>query len=146
MSVATIDLKIDTTYQKSVAIHKANTSWQKDIDSLLDRMNELNEYLTTLHGLLLGLTFEIERDMDGFKKSQAAPVKLSKLVRICVKMLNVVKSSDLYPGVKTTYSTLRQEISYLNELIADRKVSKDLDADEEMQDIIKATIKAAKRG
>ncbi len=143
-AAAAIDLKIETTYKKSLAVHKNQANWQKDIDNLLDRMNELNEYLTNLHGLLLNLTFEIERDMAGFKASKIAPDVLKKLVQLSAKMLNLVKKSDLYRGVKTTYATLRQEVSYLNELAADRMISAELDTDEDFATIAKATIKAAK--
>jgi sugar phosphate isomerase/epimerase len=145
MSAATIDIKIAATYKQSEVLYKAKSTWQKDIDDMLDRMNELNSYLTSLHKLLLSLTFNIEHDMKGFKQSITAHKNLGQLVALCVKMLNVVRKSDLYPGVKTSYHSLKEEISYLNELANDRKVALELEADSEMGDIINATIKAAKR-
>ena len=144
MATATIDLKIESAYKSSKALYKKEQTWQEKVDSLLDRMNELNTMLTSFHTLLLKLTFEIERDMDSFKESKNAPSNIKKILEISVKLLNSVKKSDLYPGVKTNYYTLKQELSYLNELAHDRLISINLDKDEEMQSIIEATINAAK--
>jgi hypothetical protein len=145
MSDTAIDIKIDSAYRKSESLYKAKTTWQQDIDTLLDRMNELNRLMTDLHTLLLNITFEIERDMKGFKESKMAPRSIKKIVSNSVKILNRVQRSVLYPGVKTTYYTLHQEISYLNELVVDRSVGISLDTDAEMAEIIKGTIKAANR-
>jgi len=145
MNDMAIDIKIDTANRKSESLYKKKTSWQQDVDSLLDRMNELNKLLTDLHALLLNITFEIERDMTGFKKSKMAPAGIKKLVAVSIKILNQVHRSTLYPGVKTTHHTLKQEISYLNELIADRSVSIALDNDSEMKEIIQSTLQAANR-
>lgn len=145
MATATIDLKIQTAYKESQVLYKQEPSWQEKVDKLLDRMNALNRLLIGLHGVVLRLTFEIERDMDGFKNSNTAPKAIKKLVEGGIKMLAKVRASDLYPGVKTTYHTLKQEISYLNELVHDRKVSLELDEDEEMKSIIESTLSAAKR-
>ncbi len=145
MATTTIDLKIETACKKSEALYKRKPTWQEEVDDLLDRMNALNKVLNTFHALLLKLTFDIERDMDGFKKSKHAPTNIKRLVAISVKILNLVQRSKLYPGVKTTYHTLKQEISYLNELVHDRQVSLELDEDDEMKSIIEATVSAAKR-
>lgn len=145
MSTATIDLKIETAYRESQVLYKKEQTWQEKVDKLLDRMNALNRMLTALHSLLLKLTFEIERDMDGFKQSKHAPANIKKLVTITAKLLNTVRQSDLYPGVKTTYHTLKEEVSYLNELLHDRQVSLELDEDDEMKSIIEATLSAPKR-
>ncbi len=145
MATATIDLKIQTAYKESQVLYKREPTWQEKVDSLLDRMNALNRLLIGLHGVVLRLTFEIERDMDGFKNSKGAPKAIKKLVEDAMKMLAKVRATDLYPGVKTTYHTLRQEVSYLNELVHDRKVSLELDEDDEMKSIIETTLSAAKR-
>ena len=145
MSTATIDLKIDTAYKKSESLYKAKTTWQQNIDTMLDRMNDLNRLMTDLHTVLLHITFEIERDMAGFKKSKAAPLAVKKLVATSIKILNRIHRSTLFPGVKTTYHILHQEISYLNELVEDRATAISLDNDDEMKEIIKSTVKAARR-
>lgn len=145
MSTATIDLKIKTACKESQALYKKEPTWQEKVDNLLDRMNALNKMLVAFQRVLLKITFEIERDMEGFKKSENAPANIKKLVAVSVKILNLVHKSDLYPGVKTTYHTLKQEISYLNELVHDRKVSIELEADDEMKNIIQSTLSAAKR-
>jgi hypothetical protein len=145
MAAATIDLKIKTAYKESEALYKKEATWQQKVDNLLDRMNALNKALISLHSVLLKLSFEIERDMEGFKKSRLAPSSIKKVVAISVKILNKIHRSDLYPGVKTTYYTLKQEISYLNELVNDRKVSLELEEDDEMKSIIESTLSAAKR-
>ncbi len=145
MAVATIDSKIETAFRQSQTFSKEEMSWQEKVDKLLDRMNALNRLLTGLHGVVLKLTFEIERDMDGFKKSKIAPEAIKKLVAGATRTLNKVYKSDLYPGVKTTYHTLKQEISYLNELVHDRKVSIELDEDDEMKSIIESTLNTIKR-
>jgi hypothetical protein len=145
MSVATLDIKINSAYKQSENLYKREQSWQEQIDSLLDRMNALNGFLDSYRELLLKLTFEIERDMDGFRNSQNAPIIIKKLVAVSIKALNRIQKSDLYPGVKTTFHKLRQEISYLNELVHDRKVSIELMNDEEMDEIIQTTLTAANR-
>lgn len=145
MSVATIDTKIKSACKRSESLYNAEPTWQEKVDHLLDRMNLLNGFLDSYRELLLMLTFEIERDMDGFRKSEAAPKNIKKLVAISVKILNKIHKSDLYPGVKTTFHKLKQEISYLNELVHDRDLSIKLAADKEMDEIIKTTISAANR-
>ena len=145
MSIATIDLKIQTAFKESEALYKRETTWQEKVDSLLDRMNELSGLMDCLKSVLLRLTFEIERDMDGFSKSQQGPIVMKKLVSISIKMLNAIRKSDLYPGVKTSYTNLKQEISYLNELLHDRKVSLELEDDDEMKSIIESTLSASRQ-
>ena len=144
MATATIDKKIETAYKKSEEIYNKPFTWQEKVDELLDRMNALNKMLTTLQGVLLKITFEIERDMDGFKQSQMAPDAIRKLVSVSARILNIVHKSDLYPGVKTTYHALKQEVSYLNELAHSRKVSLQLDKDNDMENIIESTLRAAR--
>ncbi len=144
MSVATIDLKIQTAYKESEALARKELNWQEKIDNLLDRMNELSGFMDGMKNVVLRLTFEIERDMEGFRKSKQAPVLMKKLVKLSVGMLNVIRKSDLYPGVKTSYANLKQEISYLNELLHDREVSLALEEDDEMKNIIQSTLTAAK--
>ncbi|MFN8322269.1 MAG: hypothetical protein U0T74_06375 [Chitinophagales bacterium] len=145
MATATIDLKIETAYKKSEALYRKKQIWQEEVDELLDRMNALNKVLTIFHELLLKLSFDIERDMDSFKKSENAPANIKRLVAVSAKLLKLVYHSDLYPGVKTTYRTLKQEVSYLNELVHDRAVSIELEKDDEMKSIIESTLSATKR-
>ncbi len=136
-----IERKISTASKQSEAIiRKDHQSWQEKVDRMLDRMNELGSHLTTLHKVVLFLTFEVERDFENFKKSDVARTDLKNLVRLLVPFLTVVRKSDLYPGVKSTYSTLKGEVSYLNELLSDSKVSDELDQDEEWQNLIKASL------
>ncbi|MFN8276467.1 MAG: hypothetical protein U0T84_03210 [Chitinophagales bacterium] len=144
MESTTIDLKISSAYQQSEALCKRKPRWQDDVDNLLDRMNDLNKMLVSLHRVLLQLTFEIERDMEGFKRSETAPVIIKKLVALSTRAMNLVRQSDLFPGVKTTYRILKQEINYLNELLHDRSVSIALDEDEVMEEIVRSTISAVK--
>lgn len=140
-----IERKISTASKQSEDILRKDTkSWQEEVDGMLDRMNELNSLLTGLQKVMLFLTFEIERDFQDFKKSEFAGKELKKVVKLLVHFLNDVYKSDLYPGVKSTYHTLKKEVSYLNELLNDSKVSEELDQDEEMQNLIKATLKASK--
>jgi hypothetical protein len=142
MSVSTIDLKISTSQEKAeVLLRKDNQSWQKQVDDLLDRMNELNNFMTSLHSILLGLTFEIDREYADFKKSEYAPKGITAINLITAKMLRLVRKSDLYPGVKSNYFLLKQENNYLRELLADVKTSKELENDEEMKKIVKDTVK-----
>jgi hypothetical protein len=139
-----IDKKINTAQEKSELLYKQNkqkTTWQQKVDSLLDRMNELNGLLMPLHIVLLNLTIDIERDFIGFKQSQLAPSSLKKINQITAKLLALVRKSDLYPGVKTTYYLIKQENNYLRELLADRATSKELAEDAEMTEIMKETIR-----
>lgn len=140
-----IERKISTASRQSEdIIRKDQRSWQEKVDRMLDRMNELGSHLTTLHKVVLFLTFEIERDFENFKKSDSARTDLKNLVKLLVPFLDSVYKSDLYPGVKSMYHTLKKELSYLNELLNDSKVSEELDQDDEMQNLIKATLKASK--
>lgn len=142
MTTAAIDRKIETAYKQSEALSKQHLTWQEDIDSILDRMNELTKWMGTLERIVLRINFEIERDMDGFRKSEKGYVLLEKFIAISFKMMNAIHKSDLYPGVKTAYANLKQELTYLNELIVDRKVALELEDDDEMKKIIEATLKA----
>lgn len=136
-----IERKISTASRQSEDIIRKDTrSWQEKVDRMLDRMNELGSHLTTLHKVVLYLTFEIERDFQNFKKSDSAKTDLKNLVRLLIPFLNAVRKSDLYPGVKSTYRTLKSEVSYLNELLSDSKVSDELDQDEDWQNLIKASL------
>ena len=137
-----IDKKINTAQEKSELLFKQKSTWQEKVDSLLDRMNELNGLLMPLHTVLLNLTIEIERDFIGFKQSKIAPDSLKKINLITAKLLSLVRKSDLYPGVKTTYYLIKQENNYLRELLADRTTSNELEEDSEMLEIMKDTIKA----
>lgn len=146
MSATTIELKIASARKQSEILYKKdNSSWQQKVDSLLDRMNELNGLLGQVHTLLLSLNFELERDSIGFKESQNAPEGLKALTTVISKILILVRKSDLYPGVKTIYSTIKCENNYLRELLQDRKIGMELDEDPEMKQIIAETIKAAKK-
>ncbi|MDI9340717.1 MAG: hypothetical protein QM534_09095 [Sediminibacterium sp.] len=145
MSAETIELKIDSAKKKSEKMYKSEYSWQEEVDDLLDRMNQLNKLLCDLHALLLTISFELERDAEGFKKSEKAPAGIKALTTIISKILISVRKSNLYPGVKTTYNTIKTENNYLKELLHDRNVSLDLEGDEEMQQIISETILAAKK-
>ncbi len=145
MSAETIDLKINSARTKTESIYKGEHTWQDDIYSLLDRMNELNEILGKLQSLLLGLTFELERDSEGFKKSQNAPEGIKSVTTNISKILILIRKSDLYPGVKTIYGTIKAENNYLKELLHDRDISIQLDSDIEMQEVISATLSAAKK-
>lgn len=142
MTTATIDRKIETAYKESEALSKQQPTWQEEVDNLLDRMNELTKWMGHLERIVLRINFEIERDMAGFKKSDKGYLILEKFIALSFKMMNVIRKSDLYPGVKTAYANLKQELAYLNELIADRKIALELEEDDEMEKIIEATIKA----
>lgn len=136
-----IDKKINTAQEKSEFLSKQKITWQEKIDNLLDRMNKLNGLLMPLHTILLNLTIEIEKDFLGFKESKIAFDSIKKINLITSKLLSIVRKSDLYPGVKTTYYLIKQENNYLKELLADRATSKELDTDNEMQQIMNDTIK-----
>lgn len=138
----TIDKKLISAQEKSNILLKRKTTWQQDVDSLLDRMNELNGLLMQLHAILLNLTIEIERDFNDFKKSQVAPDAIKNITLLAAKLLAVVRKSDLYPGVKTTYYLIKQENNYLRELWADSVTSNELNEDAEMTQILNDTVKA----
>lgn len=142
MTATAIDRKIETAYRESEALSKQQPTWQEQIDSLLDRMNDLTKLMLSLERIVLKINFEIERDMESFRKSEKGHLVLQKIISLSFKMMTAIRKSDLYPGVKTAYANLKQELSYLNELISDRKVSLELEGDDEMNEIVKATIKA----
>ena len=142
MSVATIDLKLETARKQSDVLFKENLSWQEQVDNMLDRMNELNGMVSKLQSVLLNLNFELERDVKGFKESTKAPEVLHQITLTVSKALRLIRKSDLYPGVKTTFGLLREENRYLKELLQDRTISIELDNDAEMQEIIANTLKA----
>ena len=143
MSAITIGLKIDSARKQTELLHNKKNNWQEKVDSLLDRMNELNALLGQLHSVLLSLNFEIERDSKGFKKAKNAPEGLKALTTLTSKILILVRKSDLFPGVKTIYSTIKTEKNYLRELLHDRNISIELESDSEMQEIISKTIKVS---
>lgn len=143
--MTTIDLKIENAYKQSEALSKLKPTWQEGVDDLLDRMNELTKMMDALGRIVLKVNFEIERDMSGFRNSKNGHIVLKKVIALSIKMMNAIRKSDLYPGVKTAYANLKQELSYLNELINDRKVSLELEEDDEMKNIIQSTLSAAKR-
>ncbi len=142
MTATAIDRKIETAYRESEALSKQQPTWQEQIDSLLDRMNDLTKLMLSLERIVLKINFEIERDMESFRKSEKGHLVLQKIISLSFKMMTAIRKSDLYPGVKTAYANLKQELSYLDELISDRKVSLELEGDDEMNEIVKATIKA----
>ena len=107
------------------------------MDSLLDRINQLNGLMGGMHGLLLGLAFEIERDFSNFKKSEAGNILLKAITQSISKMLPEIRKSDLIPGVKTVYYLIKTENNHLRELSADRKAALDLEQDDEMVEIMK---------
>jgi len=144
MSVATIDLKLDSAKKQSESLYKQKLNWQEEVDSLLDRMNDLNGFLSDMQKMLISVNFELERDFKAFKESEKAPALLKSITTLVAKMLRTVRSSDLYPGVKTTFSILKEENNYLRELLSDRNIAIELDADPEMQNIITDTLKASK--
>ena len=135
MSSLTIDSKLNTAKRQSELLYKKKQTWQEKVDDLLDRMNSLNAVLTELHSMLLGLNFEIERDFKGFKESQHAPEIIGETTNLVARILILVRKSDLYPGVKTMFASLREEIRYLRELAEDRNTSLDLEKDPEIDDI-----------
>ncbi|MBS1592908.1 MAG: hypothetical protein JST90_01200 [Bacteroidetes bacterium] len=145
MSVATLDIKTQRACAEAKSLYTKKELWETDIDDLLDRMNELNKLLTALHSILLNITFEVERDMDGFKRSDVAKTNIKMMVSAGVKVLNKVRPTSLFPGVKTTWYTLRQELSYLNELVQDRDMGLALESDTDMDAIIQATLQARRQ-
>jgi hypothetical protein len=144
MSVITIDLKLDSAKKQSEFLFKQKLSWQEEVDTLLDRMNDLNGFLSDMQKMLISLNFELERDFKAFKDSEKAPDLLKNITTLVAKMLRMVRSSDLYPGVKTTFGILKEENNYLREMLSDRNISIELEADPEMQKIITDTVKASK--
>lgn len=145
MSVATLERKIDAAKKESDVWMKKNHAWQEEVDSLLDRMNRLNGLMGNMHGLLLGLTFEIERDFSNFKKSETGNEVLRTFTQTISKILLQIHKSDLYPGVKTVYGLIKTENNYLRELAADRKIALELEADNEMAELMKKTSEAFKK-
>ncbi len=145
MSTNTIDLKIDSARKQSELLYKKKNNWQEEVDSLLDRMNELGALLSKIHTLLLSLNFEIERDSKNFKESKNAPEAIKALTTTISKILILVRKSNLYPGVKSIYSTIKIENSYLRELLHDRNVGIELDSDDDMKNIISQTLNAVKK-
>lgn len=145
MSVSTIELKINSAKKQSEILYKKELNWQDEIDNLLDSMNELNGLLGKVHSMLLNLSFELERDAKGFKKSKKAPEGLKIITTIVSKLLILVRKSQLYPGVKSTFSIIKAENNYLKELLNDRNIGIELDEDVEMKKIIADTLKAAKK-
>lgn len=140
-----IDKKINTAQLKSELLFKRKLTLQEKVDNLLDRMNELNGLLMPLHTLLLHLTFEIERDFNGFKKSIIAYDSLKKINLTTAKTLALVRKSDLFPGVKTTFYLIKQENNYLRELLQDRTTGIELENDPEMLAIMNDTVKAIEK-
>ncbi|MBS1634598.1 MAG: hypothetical protein JST26_01660 [Bacteroidetes bacterium] len=145
MSIITIDSKILKAKEQSEFLFKQKATWQEQVDDLLDRMNELNRLLTHLHSILLNLSFELERDFSNFKQSHIAPEGIKSITVVTSKILRLVRKSDLYPGVKSTYSSIKQENDLLKELLHDRQIGLELDLDAEMQKIISDSLKVAKR-
>lgn len=145
MSVTALERKIDAAKKESDGWMKKNHVWQEEVDSLLDRMNRLNGLMGNMHGLLLGLTFEIERDFSNFKKSETGNDLLRIFTQTISKILLQIHKSDLYPGVKTVYGLIKTENNYLRELAADRKVALELEQDDEMAEVMKKTSEAFKK-
>lgn len=143
MSSLTIDSKLNTAKRQSELLYKKKQTWQEKVDGLLDRMNSLNTVLTELHSILLGLNFEIERDFKGFKESQHAPEIIGETTNLVAKILILVRKSDLYPGVKTMFASLREETRYLRELVEDRNTSLDLEKDPDIDDIMDRFLKTS---
>jgi hypothetical protein len=143
MSTATIDLKLETAKKQSEVLYKYQPTWQEKVDNLLDRMNELNGHLNKIQSLLIGINFELERDFSGFKESEKAPKIILEITTIVSKILRVVRKSDLYPGVKTTFALLRDENRYLKELLEDSKISHELENDSEMHSIMDEFLKVS---
>jgi|GEM_PF-1704383 len=140
-----IDKKISSAQTKSESLFKRELTWQEKVDNLLDRMNELNGLLISLHTILLNLTIEIDRDFNGFKESAIATDAIQTINTITAKLLRKVRLSDLYPGVKTTYLLIKQENNYLRELLSDRSTSIDLESDKKLAEIMERTIKAIEK-
>ncbi len=143
MSSSTIDLKLNIAKKQSEVLYKRNPSWQEKVDNLLDRMNILNGILTDLHSILLSVNFELERDFKGFRESEQAPKILLETTHFISKTLIIVRKSDLYPGIKTMFASLREENRYLRELLDDRNISIELEKDPESDNLMKAFIKAS---
>ncbi len=140
-TLSTIEVKISTAQRRSEALVNDDMSWQEKVDDLLDRMNHLNKGLSRLQEILMNITFEIERDLSSFKESNIASEGITKITSITARFLSLVRKSDLFPGVKSTYYLLKHENAYLRELVADRKISLELDQDEEMMKIMKESSK-----
>lgn len=143
MSVATIELKLDTAKKQSDTLYNSTPTWQEKVDSFLDRINELNGHLTRLQTTIITVNFELERDFSGFKASDRAPKILKEITTTISKILRMVRASDLYPGVKTTFNVLREENRYLKEILEDRNISLELESDPEMHEIMSVFAKAA---
>lgn len=143
MSVATLERKIDAAKKESDVLMKKNHTWQEEVDSLLDRINQLNGLMGGMHGLLLGLAFEIERDFSNFKKSETGNIWLKSITQSISKMLLQIRKSDLFPGVKTVYYLIKTENNHLRELSADRKTGLELERDAEMEEIMKKSSDAS---
>ncbi len=139
MSAITLEKKINSAEAQS-ELYKKQTSWQEDVDSFLDRINELSGLLTHYHKLLLSLIFELERDSQGFKDSKLAPEGLKRITTTTSKILAIVRKSDLFAGVKTIYYSVKTENNYIRELLHDRLISIELESDEEMKTIVAKTI------
>lgn len=139
MSAITLEKKINSAETQS-ELYKKQTNWQEDVDSFLDRINELSGVLTDYHKLLLTLIFELERDSQGFKESKLAPEGLKRITTTTSKMLAIVRKSDLFAGVKTIYYSVKTENNYIRELLHDRLISLELENDEEMKTIVTKTI------
>ena len=139
-----LDLKINSATKTVKQIKAVPLTYEEKINKLLDAMNELNGILNDLQEVVILLTYEIERDMSSFKQSTSAHNALSIFIKLVSKILIKVRASDLYPGVKTTYYSIRTENNYLKELIKDRDTGILLDSDTEMQAIIKSTINGKK--
>jgi len=110
---------------------------------MLDRMNSLNSILTELHSMLLGLNFEIERDFKSFKESKEAPGIILEITKPVTQILILVRKSDLYPGVKTMFASLREEIRYLKELVQDRAIGLELENDPDIDNIMDKFLKTS---
>jgi hypothetical protein len=139
MSVITLERKINSAETQS-ELFKKQTNWQEEVDSFLDRINELSGLLTDYHKLLLTLIFELERDSQGFKESKLAPEGLKRITTTTSKILAIVRKSDLFAGIKTIYYSVKTENNYIRELLHDRLISIELENDEEMKTIVTKTI------
>ncbi|MDX2172063.1 MAG: hypothetical protein SFY56_03035 [Bacteroidota bacterium] len=138
--LATIDLKINTAQNEFKHLKKVQLTYEDKINKLLDKMNELSGMLSKLHEIILVLTFDLERDMLSFKKSETAHLNIKLLSKEISKLLITVRKSDLYPGVKTIYGLIKTENNYLKELVQDKLMGIELDNDTEMQNIIFKTV------
>ena len=138
-----IDKKISTAEIKSIQITSQKLTWQETVDNLLDRMNELNGLLIQMHTVLLSLTIDIEKDFAGFKQSEIASDSLKNINKVTAKVLVLVRKSDLFPGVKSTYYEIKKENNYLRELLADRNTGAELEKDGKIQTIMNETLRLA---